>query len=197
MSEHDRQRWNDKYNNRAIPAHLHVDDWLVERMANSHPGRALDLACGLGHNAIWLKRQGWNVDALDISPVGLELAQRFADQQSGHVNWMCADLEEPFLETRPELKSAYDLIVVFRFLDRIHLPRLIPQLLKPGGKLIYETFTSGQLQRADNHLRDPNFLLQPGELPQLYSSLTVIEYEEVTLSDRCVARLDAELQGRN
>lgn len=189
MSSQDRERWDEKYRDRQIPEAVVANEWLTRHVANLPAGRAVDLACGLGHNAIWLAKQGWQVDAVDISPTGLSLAREFAESESAEVNFICADLEASLLKEHPQMETAYDLVLVFRFLDREHLPALIPRLLKPGGHLIYETFSRGQLERADSHVRDANFTLQPGELPLLYSCLRAIAYEDIDLPDRSVARL--------
>src|SRR5262245_52724677 len=146
MSSSDRERWEAKYAEKALPGHLAPDDWLIEESTGMPPGRALELACGLGHNAIWLATQGWQVDAVDISPIGLACAAALGQRHSAHVNWIAADLDD----FTPE-SAAYDLVVVFRFLDRLRLPRIVEQALRPGGRLIYETFAASHLARADVH----------------------------------------------
>src|SRR5690242_12826071 len=120
MSLEDRQRWDAKYAAKSLPDRLTPDDWLIEQASAFRPGRALELACGTGHNAIWLAQQGWQVDAVDVSPTGLELASRFADCHGARVNWIAADLDSFTAEP-----TAYDLVLVFRFLDRLRLPQLI------------------------------------------------------------------------
>ncbi|HTI49560.1 MAG TPA: class I SAM-dependent methyltransferase [Planctomycetaceae bacterium] len=186
MSLEDRQRWDAKYAAKSLPDRLAPDDWLVEQASVLPPGRALELACGLGHNAIWLAQQGWQVDAVDVSPAGLELARRFADCHGARVNWIAADLDNFEAESQ-----AYDLVLVFRFLDRRRLPPLIESALRPGGLLLYETFTRAHLSRPDSHMRNPEFALAPGELPRLFPSLAVALYSESDLADRSVARLAA------
>jgi tellurite methyltransferase len=186
VSESDLQRWNEKYAAKAVPGHLVPDTWLVEQAASLPPGRALELACGLGHNAIWLAQQGWQVDAVDISPVGLSLAQNLARENNASVNWIAADLDE----VSPEI-DAYDLLLVFRFLDRARLPGIIQQALKPGGRLLYETFTTAHLARPDSHMKNPAFALAPGELPRLFPACEICEFAECSLPDRDVARLVA------
>lgn len=187
MSLSDRERWDVKYAAKSLPELVVPDDWLVKHVTRRTPGVALELACGLGHNAIWLANQGWKVDAVDVSPVGLTLAEDFAKRvRRSTVSWIAADLDE--FEPRAE---AYDLVLVFRFLDRSHVPELIERALRPGGLLVYETFSQGQMTRADNHLRSADFTLASNELPVLFPKLTVVEYEEVDLADRSVARLVA------
>jgi SAM-dependent methyltransferase len=186
VSASDLQRWNEKYTAKGIPTQLVSDAWLVEQVGGLPPGRGLELACGLGHNAIWLAQQGWQVDALDVSPVGLSLAQNLARANHASVHWIAADLDEFFPET-----DAYDLVFVFRFLDRARLPGIIQQALKPGGRLLYETFTTTHLARPDSHMKNPAFALAPGELPRLFPACEICEFAECTLPDRDVARLVA------
>lgn len=184
MSIEDRHRWDAKYAQKPLPPAVTPDDWLVQGTAGLAPGRALELACGLGHNAIWLAQQGWNVDAVDISSAGLTLARQLAEREGQAIRWIAADLDQ--FAVAP---GSYDLVVVFRFLDRIRVPSLIESALRSGGTLIYETFTAAQLARPDNHLRSAAFTLSPGELPRLFGGLRVIDHREVELRDRTVARL--------
>lgn len=187
VAESDRERWNTKYSGKSDLVLNPPDDWLRQHASSLSAGKALDLACGLGHNAIWLAQHGWQVDAVDISPVGLELAKRLADQGlCRSINWIAADLDSYEVTA-----ASCDLAIVFRFLDRVRLPALIDDALRPGGILIYETFASGQLARSDSHLKNPQFALQPNELPALFPRFAVMSYEEVDLADRSVARLVA------
>jgi SAM-dependent methyltransferase len=186
MSLEDRLRWDAKYAAKAVLDRLAPDDWLIEEASALRPGRALELACGLGQNAIWLAQQGWRVDAVDVSRIGLERAGRLADSHGARVQWIAADLDS----FTPEPK-AYDLVLVFRFLERNVLPRQIESALRPGGRLLYETFTTAHLSRPESRMRNPAFALAPGELPRLFPSLRVISYTECDLPDRSVARLAA------
>jgi SAM-dependent methyltransferase len=191
MSVTDLERWNAKYAAQSVPPMVSPDEWLVQHVALRTAGEALELACGLGRNAIWLSQQGWRVDAVDVSPVGLRLAEQLASHvECQTVSWIAADLDEftPQIET-------YDLVLVFRFLDRSRLPGLIVRALRPGGLLVYETFSRAQMARHDNHLRSADFTLAPGELPRLFPELTIVAYEEVELADRSVGRLVARKGG--
>lgn len=192
MSLADRNRWDSKYAAKSVSARLTPDPWLIEQVTGLEPGRALELACGLGHNAIWLAQQGWQVDAVDISPAGLQLAADLAARHRAAVEWIAADLDE-----LTPLPASYDLIVVFRFLDRARLPGLIERALCPGGRLLYETFTRAHLDRPGSHMKNPQFALAPGELPRLFPQLTTLSYTECTLPDRDIARLVAQQPARS
>jgi tellurite methyltransferase len=183
MSNADRERWDAKYAAKPVSEQIDPDDWLTQAASGLKPGGALELACGAGHNSVWLASRGWQVDAVDISPVGLAQAQAIARTCGVDVNWIAADLEE--FTPAPE---AYDLVVVFRFLDRICLPVMVEQALRPGGRLIYETFTMAHTQRSDRHMKNQAFALERGELPRLFPRLEVVSYTECALPDRDVAR---------
>jgi 2-polyprenyl-3-methyl-5-hydroxy-6-metoxy-1,4-benzoquinol methylase len=183
MSDADRDRWNAKYAAAGRPMQLVPDSWLVEQTGDLIPGRALELACGLGHNAIWLARQGWLVDAVDVSSVGLDRAKELASVAGVEVNWIAADLDEYV-----PAAAIYDVVVMFRFLDRARLPGVIEKALRPRGRLVYETFTTAHLLRPDSHMRNPVFALSPGELPRLFPNFELLSYQECSLADRAVAR---------
>jgi tellurite methyltransferase len=192
MSTTDRNRWNEKYSQRPFARTLDADEWLIEacdivtRTSPDLPSgaKAIDIACGLGDNSIWLARNGWKVDGIDISATGLDLAKQSATKIGTVVNWLEADLDD----WRPELGS-YELAIVFRFLDRETVPQIVNSGLKSGGWLIYETFAAGQLDRPGSHIRNPAFTLQPGELPTLFTDFDIVEFREDALADRTVQRL--------
>lgn len=192
MSATDRQRWNEKYARRPAATINKADDWLIEAhdtIAQTTPdvttaGRALDLACGLGHNSLWLARHGWHVDGVDISAVGLGQAEHLLTETNTVVSWVEADLDN--WQPPPE---SYDLAIVFRFLDRVTVPQIVNTSLKPGGWLIYETFAASELDRPDGHIRNPAFTLSPGELRVIFSEFEIVTFREETLRDRNVQQL--------
>lgn len=183
MSAEDRTRWEGKYAARTVPATLEPSPWLQEILQKIPAGRACDLACGLGDNSLLLAQQGWTVDAVDVSPLGLKLAESRAPSVGLSVNWIAADLDN----WQPA-SASYDLITVFRFLDRRSIPRIVMEGLKPGGRLVYETFGGNHLSRPEAQMRNPEFVLQPGELPRLFPGLEVIEATEIRLPERDFAR---------
>lgn len=80
---------------------------LVAEAEHLRPGRALDVGCGEGADAIWLALRGWDVTALDVSLVALERAGAAAADAGVSVTWVHAGL----LEARPQA-SGYDLVSV-------------------------------------------------------------------------------------
>ena len=72
------------------------------------PGRALDLACGEGRNAVWLAERGWDVIGVDFADAGLAKAERLAAERSVEVEWVLADV----LDYEPP-EQAFELVLVF------------------------------------------------------------------------------------
>lgn len=84
--EHDEAIWSGRPNGR-----------LVVEVGALAPGRALDVGCGEGADAIWLARQGWDVTAVDVSPVAVARARAAAERAGVVVDWVCDDvLATPF-----------------------------------------------------------------------------------------------------
>jgi SAM-dependent methyltransferase len=140
------------------------DSWPIPR------GRALDIATGKGRNAIFLAEQGFDVVAIDVSPVALDEARQRAAGKSLSISWQQADLE------RIELPEAtYDLVVDFNYLQRSLIPQ-IKAALKPGGHAIFETYLIGQ--EILGHPKNPAYLLRQNELLELFRDFRVLFYRE-------------------
>lgn len=80
---------------------------LIAELSGQQPGRALDVGCGEGGDAIWLARHGWNVTGVDVSTVALERAAAAARAANVSVEWVCADIAG--MEPPPR---GYDLVTV-------------------------------------------------------------------------------------
>ena len=133
-------------------------------------GQALDLACGLGGNALFLTKHDLHVDAWDISPIALSHLQNQAKQNSFSITTQQCDITSNSFPT-----NHYDVIVISRFLDR-SLCNAIMAALKPEGLLFYQTFTRNKLDQQGPS--NPDFLLDGNELLTLFSSLSLVFYQE-------------------
>jgi tellurite methyltransferase len=176
-------RYRDSYQARSPSALLRR--WL-DRLP---PGRALDVACGSGRNTLLLAEHGWRPIGIDISPVALHLARAEAERRDLHLALLAANLED-----FPLPQAHFDLVCVFRFLDRSLCSRLAMSV-KPGGTLIYETFTVAQ-RDYEGGPRSDAMLLQPGELPSLFPGFAALEYTEGVIEEdgrpRALAALVAQ-----
>jgi SAM-dependent methyltransferase len=188
-----RVHWDARYReHQPRPPSALLGRWLPRLAPIVNHARALDIACGTGRNALLLAQHGWRVLGVDISPVALGIARQDAHAHGADLDLVALNLDEWTLPP-----ARFDLICVFRFLDRALCARL-PVALKPGGTLIYETFTIAQ-RAYEGGPRADAFLLQPGELPTLFPTLAVLEYTEgIVYEDgrpRALAGLVARLAG--
>ncbi len=136
-------------------------------------GQALDFACGLGANALFLADYGLEVEAVDISAVAVEKLQQQARTKNLSITAKQHDVQ---LIPLPE--NAFDVIVISRFLDR-SLSHGIIAALKADGLLFYQTYTQQKITDSPPH--NPAFLLAENELLHLFSPLKTVFYQEHSL----------------
>ena len=189
MEIDERAVWNKKHSELSHSS-LDPDPFLVsayeEFLSCSQPGNALDVAGGVGRHAIWLAHRGWRVKLLDVSEVGIKQAEQNA-KSSGTEALVSTEIRD--LNTMQDLgRQQYDLVVVFFFLQRELFPALAATL-KPGGFLIYKTYTAEQKHFIGGPSH-PMFLLEPNELLRAFPSLRVLRYHE-TIQEKGVAELVA------
>ena len=166
-------------------------------------GRALDIACGTGRHALLLAKLGHCVTAVDASGVALELVEEQARGDSIAVqNRRAADLSQAQwhsgaglrlvqadLEDAKLPEAAFDLILCIHYLQR-SLFRQIERALRPGGMLLFETFTRAQLELAGGP-RNPEFLLENHELHGAFPGLRTIFHRELR-AEKGIASLLAQ-----
>lgn len=180
MSRDDRQKWDARW--AELGGSAPPDALLQEVEALLSGGVALDLACGRGQNALWLAAHGYRVLAVDGSRVALSAGQEEGTARGldRRVLFVHADLD---LWRPPPL--AFDLIAVFRFLDR-SLFASLRAALRPDGLLFYATRHRGVLRwRPD---ATEAFLLREGELPSHFPGWEIVHHEEGAKNTRFVAR---------
>jgi len=175
MSATERQFWNAYYRRNLTDSYPSPDPLLFEvvpPLFEMRPYRALDVACGLGQNALWLAGQGYITDALDISDIALTIGQAYASRRGiGRMQFIQADLDEYPLE-----QNEYDIVVVMRFIKR----GLIPDLraaVRPGGRLIYEAYNLHAL--AQHPDLDPEQTFCIGELLGYFADWRIL-YQTTT-----------------
>ena len=186
-SDDDRERWNRKY--RESPdSWLEPDGFLAhafdEYLRPLFPdgGSALDLAGGAGRHAIWLARQGWEVTLMDISETGVEQARQKAGPFASHIHFAIDDLTH-FTASQTQ----FEVVMVFFYLERRIFPEIV-KAIRPGGLLIYKTYTRANLEGGP---KDAAYLLAEGELLRLAQGLRVLHYREA-VAEKAAAELIAK-----
>lgn len=151
--------------------------FLAEVLPYLRPGAAVDLACGSGRDAVYMASRGWMVTGVDVLPDALERAGDLARRCAAAiepVEWRCVDLEQGS-EQMPGL-GQFDLVVGFRYLHR-PLFASFARWLKPGGSVVYETFTTLHRECHGRPARDEH-VLRPGELPRLLPGFEIRHFSE-------------------
>jgi tellurite methyltransferase len=182
----------------AEPASI-VSEWLPLLL----DGPALDLACGTGrHTLLLAERRHW-VTAVDWSGTALDILENRAWKAKLHVSRNdAADLAESEnrgirlihanLEEIKLPESAFSLILCLQYLQRSLFSEMA-HALRPGGMLLFETFTQAQLSHSGGP-RNPAYLLEPGELRTAFPELDVLFYRELN-AGQGIASLVAQKHG--
>ncbi len=172
----ERKQWDDRYRVDELIWKAEPNRFLVDDVAGLAPGRALDLACGEGRNALWLAGRGWQVTAVDFSAVGLEKARRLAAERGLGLVLVEADV----IEWEP-LAASFDLVIVMY----LHLPagarhralRRAASALAPGATLLVVGHDSTNLTEGIGGPRT-----RPYFSAQKISSLTLTGWRSSELS---------------
>jgi 2-polyprenyl-3-methyl-5-hydroxy-6-metoxy-1,4-benzoquinol methylase len=164
----DTDRWDARY--RQAPESSPSQVLLHNCHLLPASGTALDVACGLGANALLLAEHGLTTHAWDSSSVAIDELQARAQAHGVSVEAVVRDVV-----AHPPEPESFDVIVVTRFLDRGLSPQLI-QALRVDGLLFYQTFTRTRV--SDVGPSNPDYRLADGELLVMFSALQVLVYRE-------------------
>jgi len=180
--------WNSRYSSAVQPGNLDATPsrLVIETAKQLPPGKALDLACGTGRNALWLAAHGWRVKAVDGAPAAIEILRHRAAAQGVTVDARVADLEKGDYSIKP---SAWDLIVISYYLQR-NLFASAKQGAVPGGIVL-----------AIVHITEPGEeptykRLRPGELRCFFDGWEILHHYEGKSRDSAHQRAVAEIVAR-
>lgn len=167
-------------------------------------GAALDLACSRGRNALFLAGYGRHVTAVDWSGAALDILEERAKtlkipvrriqrmDEAKTLTRAGIDLLRADLEAAALPANRYSVILCVRYLQRSLFPQ-IGRALRPGGMLLFETYTKAQLDFSSGP-RDPAHLLNTGELRRAFPELEVVFYRELR-AEQGIASLAARKPG--
>jgi SAM-dependent methyltransferase len=174
----DSATWDERYGVEDFVWKTEPNQFLVAELADAAPGRALDLACGEGRNAVWLAKRGWQVTGVDFSPVGLAKATRLAKEHDVDVEWVEANV----VEWVPA-GGAFDLAIVFY----LHLPATqrrqvlahAQDALAPGGTLLVVGHDATNLTHGYGGPQDPTVLITPEEVAFDLDKLRIVRADHM------------------
>ena len=194
-----REDWNARYAAKELLWTAEPNRLFASEVEGLEPGRALDLACGEGRNAVWLAERGWRVTAVDFSDVALEKARRLAASRGVEVEWVVADL----LAFEPDPRS-FDLVaLLYLQLPHEELERAVAaaaEAVAPGGTLIVLGHDTRNLTEGHGGPKDASVLYTPADVVRWVGDLVVERadtvHRSVPLEDGEAVALDAFVRAR-
>jgi tellurite methyltransferase len=181
--------WNTRYRLRERPEEdlgAKPTPLVVKFAKGLTPGKALDLACGAGRNALWLAEHGWEVTAVDGAQAAIEILQARAAERGLKINVGLADLEKGEFEIEP---SCWDLVAMCYYLQR-NLYELAKRGVRPGGILISIVHITEPGEAASPHR------LPPGQLAKYFTGWEILHHYEGTPNDSAHRHSVAEIVAR-
>jgi 2-polyprenyl-3-methyl-5-hydroxy-6-metoxy-1,4-benzoquinol methylase len=143
----DRHEWDTRYAGEELVWTSTPNQFLVSEVAGLSVGRAVDLACGEGRNAVWLAEQGWRVTGVDFSPVGLAKGRQLAESRNVDVQWVESAMQE--WSPPPE---RFDLVAVFYLQlpqpERSAALKVAASAVAPGGTMLVVAHDHDNLTRG-------------------------------------------------
>jgi SAM-dependent methyltransferase len=174
----EREDWNRKHGEGGLLFGAEPNRFLVAESEGLAPGRALDLACGAGRNAVWLAERGWTVLGADFSDVALENARGLAAERGVEVEWVQADLRE----WEPPAQ-AFDLVVVLYLQvpgDELRSElRNAAEAVAPGGTILVVGHHLENLEHGYGGPSNPAVLYTPDQVVAALDGLEIEKAEPV------------------
>lgn len=159
----DARAWDERYAASGLVWSGSANQLVVQELTDLRPSKALDLACGEGRNALWLAERGWQVTAVDFSPVALDKGRRLAEERGLDVDWVCADALT--YDAGPE---AFDLVLIAYLQlvadERRTAVRAAIGSLRTNGTLLLVAHDSTNLAEGTGGPSDPEVLFTAEEV---------------------------------
>jgi SAM-dependent methyltransferase len=174
----DREFWDARYAATDTLWSFEPNRFLVRETEALPPGRALDLACGEGRNALWLAARGWRVTAVDFSQVALARGRAVAEERGLEIDWLAEDVA-----AWAPPRRAFDLVAVLYL--QLQADRLGPVLqaaaegVAEGGTLLVVGHDSTNIAHGYGGPQDPDRLFTPDDVIPALAGLRVERAERV------------------
>ena len=168
--------WDRRYAEPHLVWSAEPNRFLAEEAGDLAPGRALDLACGEGRNAIWLARRGWDVTGVDFSGVAIDKARQMAADAGVAARFVRADLAEHV----PEPASADLVALVYLQVPEPLRTTVLTRAagaLRPGGTLLWIAHDLANLGGGHGGPRSPDVLSTPEGVAAALTGLDVVRAE--------------------
>lgn len=189
--------WDTRYADRPLVWGVAPNRFVERELADALPGRALDLACGEGRNALWLAARGWDVVGVDFSAVAIDRARRRAAEDGIVLDLRVGDVLA--LPVEPEFDLALVAYLQLPEHERAALVALVRRALRPGGTFLLVAHDLTNHAGGFGGPKDPSVLWTPEEVVQGLGPGFEIEracVEERPVADAPRAALDTVVRAR-
>lgn len=176
-----KDKWNKKYASEDYFFGKNPNDFFKETIDKLEPGKALFIGEGEGRNSVYAASIGWDVDAIDISDVGMTKAKKLADEKNVEINYQLSDA---FQYNYSE--NYYDAIFLIYFhIDSKQRDSYYQKLissLKPDGKIILLVYAEEHLKHNGNGPKDINVLYSLADIAEIFIDLKFNEFKKEELN---------------
>lgn len=176
--------WDKRYQTDEFVYGTSPNEFIAEELIKLEPGKILFPAEGEGRNAVFAAKLGWQVFAFDFSKIAKHKADKLASDSSVQLNYQVCDYVN--YEAKPEMFDC----IAFSY---THLPanirtpffRKMIELLKPNGKIIFECFSTDQLNYFSGGPKDIDMLFTCDIIKSDFVGLSeiVVQKEIIQLSE--------------
>lgn len=167
------QKWDERYRSEDRLWSGHVNGSLAAEVADLAPGRALDVGCGEGADAIWLAEHGWTVTAVDISGVAVDRGRAEAERRGLTITWIAGDFPG-------DVPGQFDLVSLhypaFPIATIDDVTRGLTESVAAGGTLLLVGHAPPD--DPENAHFDPADYVQPWDVEPLLGDGWVVEVSE-------------------
>ena len=174
----DSRGWDRRYAGSEFVWTAEPNRSLAAEVEGLPAGRALDLACGEGRNAVWLAQRGWRVTGVDFSQVGLDKGERLARERGVEVQWVLADV----VDYAPP-PGGFDLVAILY----LHLDPAVTRgvlgraaaAVAPRGTLLVVGHDPTNIEHGHGGPQNPAILMGPEDVAEALDGLEVQRAERV------------------
>lgn len=170
--------WDERYSSKEYVYGTEPNQFFKEQIDKfSSPGILLMPGEGEGRNAVYAAKLGWQVDAFDQSINAQKKALKLAKNYEMNISYQVTDLTKFYIE-----KNKYDaaaiIFVHFNSEQRSVFHQRIMDSLKPGGKIILESFSKNQLGKSSGGPQDLGMLYSFEDIKDDFKEMRTILLEE-------------------
>ena len=174
----DHHAWNDRYASSELLWGVEPNRFVEQEVAALRAGRALDLACGEGRNAIWLASRGWEVTAVDFADVAIDKGRKLAAREGVTVDWRVEDVRQWVPDA-----GGFDLVLIAYLQLPAHERNVVfgnaVRAVAPGGTFLLVAHDARNIADGYGGPQSPEVLCRAADVVALLDGFEIVSAGEV------------------